>query len=571
MRRFLNTGLIFFLAFGSVFAQYEVPWSRSIGNIAGSSAVQQIRPYTDHQVIVAGWFNVPFLDLDTFRLQHRGSEDVFVAITDANGNYQSALSIGGEGNEYLSAVAHDRFGNLFVAVSFESLLLHIGDTTLLNQGSYDPLLVKYNALGQPIWIWHPGTVDFEQITDMRVDETGNVYLTFQVITEEMQLNGSSEVQFIKLSPDGAILWTQTIKGEAVEEMQTGVGGMRIFMDDETILLVGLASGVVSIGDDEVLSVPEQAAVMIRFDEQGSWEQAIFWEEIFLFSDLTFQGDQIYAVGQTISTEYSELAEDSVSVWDLTWFVFDRDLVLLKTVPVRMAALDPLFSAYSFGNQPGSIHVSESGRVYLTGAYASAGMIVGNDTLPLSTGNFLIPYSNVYLLEFDINGNEIGASAFATDLRNDMASTVLLPDNTLVIGGLFQQDTIRFGNQFLVNSAPLQNAFTPHWAPPYQFRRPLGFLAAIKFNSTTSISQSQKLESFLYPNPSQDHFYLHSEAFGENPVQVQIFSTDGKLLNQQQVLPNGNSLRVETAALPPGVYFVCTMTKSGMQASRFVKQ
>jgi hypothetical protein len=52
--------------------------------------------------------------------------------------------------------------------------------------------------------------------------------------------------------------------------------------------------------------------------------------------------------------------------------------------------------------------------------------------------------------------------------------------------------------------------------------------------------------------------------------VQLFSTDGKLLSQQNILPMGNSLRVETAALPPGLYIVNIIAEGQLSAQRFVK-
>jgi hypothetical protein len=213
----------------------------------------------------------------------------------------------------------------------------------------------------------------------------------------------------------------------------------------------------------------------------------------------------------------------------------------------------------------------SGNLFLAGAYHGQSLIIGKDTLPAisQTGTLLFPTS-IFFLRFDGEGNALGGQALGNKMQNHFSGMHYNSSNHLMLSGSFQADTLKLGTEMLINYATEVYYPGSHWMPGYHYRHPLGFVARVFPTATNLTLANVKQRFFLHPNPSQDHFYIRSEAFTENPVQIQIFSTDGKLLNQQNLLPNGNSLRIETSTLPPGMYLVGVIVDGQMAAERFVK-
>jgi hypothetical protein len=155
---------------------------------------------------------------------------------------------------------------------------------------------------------------------------------------------------------------------------------------------------------------------------------------------------------------------------------------------------------------------------------------------------------------------------------DQGKTIAVLNNgKLAMVGMFMSDTVTFGDLAAVNPTDLQ-VFSTHGFT-YYFRNTYAYLTVFSdANINTLVRNLQNRVSILaYPNPTSQTLYLQSEAFTGQPVQVQIFSADGRLVRQQNISGAMQTIQVQTGDLPPGMYIATTIVNQQISSARFVKQ
>ncbi len=101
-----------------------------------------------------------------------------------------------------------------------------------------------------------------------------------------------------------------------------------------------------------------------------------------------------------------------------------------------------------------------------------------------------------------------------------------------------------------------------------------------FLSSTQVSEdltsvSNNTEAFpsikLYPNPAVDFLQLDLGKQINTPVDVRIYTLEGRLAEKNTVTPeNGKTLQIEVSGLATGVYFITLETEGNITTRRFVK-
>ncbi len=102
-------------------------------------------------VFVTGISNSPYITFGTYTLTNSGNYDLFLAKYDSNGNFLWAKSAIGSGDEGGASVSCDASGNSFITGDFTSPTLVFGSYTLTNMGSNDIYLAKYDPNGNVLW------------------------------------------------------------------------------------------------------------------------------------------------------------------------------------------------------------------------------------------------------------------------------------------------------------------------------------------------------------------------------------------------------------------------------------
>ena len=199
-------------------ANGNILWAKSAG---GTSADRAYSVSVDAlgNSYVAGFFGSPTITFGSTILTNAGIYDIFLAKYDANGNILWAKSAGGTGTDRAYSVSVDALGNSYVAGFFNSPTLTFGSTSLINMGSYDIFLTKYDANGNILWAKKAGGTSDDETFSVAVDTSGNSYVAgwFASLTITFGSNtltnvGSSDLFLAKYDTNGNVIWAKSAGG-----------------------------------------------------------------------------------------------------------------------------------------------------------------------------------------------------------------------------------------------------------------------------------------------------------------------------------------------------------------------
>lgn len=152
----------------------NVVWARSAG---GAFDDQATAVFVDASanIHLTGNFYSSTIVFGTDTLANAGNVgDILVVKYDANGNFLRARRDGGPGLEIPYAIVVDDAGNSYVAGRFSSNSITFGSTTLLQAGSMDVFVVKYDALGEVVWAQGAGGGSNDEAYALSVDSDGDL-------------------------------------------------------------------------------------------------------------------------------------------------------------------------------------------------------------------------------------------------------------------------------------------------------------------------------------------------------------------------------------------------------------
>lgn len=91
-------------------------------------------------------------------------------------------------------------------------------------------------------------------------------------------------------------------------------------------------------------------------------------------------------------------------------------------------------------------------------------------------------------------------------------------------------------------------------------------------ATGAFAQDSKPAFRVAPNPADDYIELFFEAENTSPSAIRIFDLIGNQVSNVSVPANNtHPIRIETATLKPGVYFLSVYTIAGrMETLKFLK-
>lgn len=148
-----------------------------------------------------------------------GTSDAFIAKYDANGNLLWAKSAGGTSTDEGYYLSSDPFGNAFIVGPFNSSTISFGSTTLTNGGGSDTFIAKYDASGNVLWAKRAGGTAWDDGKSISADPLGNVFVAGSTTSPSMTFGSTTLINsgtfnsfIVKYDANGNVLWAKNGSG-----------------------------------------------------------------------------------------------------------------------------------------------------------------------------------------------------------------------------------------------------------------------------------------------------------------------------------------------------------------------
>ncbi len=202
-------------------------WAKSAGSIAIEQSLT-IKCDNQGNVYISGIFNSSSFLLGNTTLYNSGSEDIFIAKYDTNGNVIWAKSIGGSNSDICYSITCDNQGRVYIIGSFKSQFINFGSMSLTNiSNQYIFFIASFDFSGNLIWVKKIDGIA-GNYADIATDNYGNVFITGDFWGSSISFsgttlinNGQGDLFIAKYDVLGNLQWVKSA-GNSSMEMSTGI-------------------------------------------------------------------------------------------------------------------------------------------------------------------------------------------------------------------------------------------------------------------------------------------------------------------------------------------------------------
>jgi len=219
------------------------------------------------------WLTGEFQDTASFgalTLNSSGESDIFAAKLDANGNWLWAVRAGGMDSDSGRGIAVDWSGNSWLTGHFTGSAA-FGALTLNSSGSEDVFAAQLDPDGNWLWTVRAGGVYWDYGYGIGLDGSGNAYLTGQYAgsatfgTNTLSTIGQDEIFAAKLDSSGNWLWASGAGGMYYDS------GRDIAVDGEgNSYLTGYFAGSAAFGAFALNASGSREIFAAKLDSNGNW-------------------------------------------------------------------------------------------------------------------------------------------------------------------------------------------------------------------------------------------------------------------------------------------------------------
>jgi len=313
-------------------------------------------------VYVTGYFYSSLVTFGTYTLTNNGNYDAFIAKYDRNGNVVWAKSIGGIYDDLGSSVAIDNNGNVVVTGSFYSPAITIGSTILNNQGVADIFVIKYDSSGNELWIKQEGGTLEENSKAITTDLNGNIYFTgffksssISSGTDTLINSGSEDFFIIKYDSLGNTIWAKSATGTGKEN------GNALKTDSlGNLYATGFFYNTISFDSLNLTSLGSSDVFIVKYNNLGNeiWAKSFGGNlnDIGLGVSVDDFGS-IYIVGSFLSSNFSYATYNLINNGDFDVFLVKYDSFGNEIWALREGGLNEESGLGIANDQMGNVYIT----------------------------------------------------------------------------------------------------------------------------------------------------------------------------------------------------------------------
>ncbi|MEO8591667.1 MAG: T9SS type A sorting domain-containing protein [Flavobacteriales bacterium] len=358
----------------------NVLWARSAGAGLDDKATA-VTTDADGNVYMTGYFYSPTITFGTYTFTNAGNVgDICVVKYDPDGNVLWATREGGPGLEIPYAIAVDDAHNIIVAGRFSSNSITLGTTTLLQAGSMDVFVVKYDAAGNVLWATGAGGGSNDEAYALAVDAAGDIIVagyftqvaTFGAFT--LPNPGLANIFLAKCdATTGTFLWARSTGNDGDER------ALSIDLDaQDNIYAAGFfQSDSLVFGSTTLYSVAFDNGFVARYDNDGLpvWAQGLNGDS--RARGIVVTNNAVYACGDIHEDTLTYAGDELVVQGGADLFVLKSDLEGNAQWAVKQT------SGGDSGELAYSIAADATGHLVIAGGFDSDDVTFGSSQLVIS--------------------------------------------------------------------------------------------------------------------------------------------------------------------------------------------
>lgn len=253
-------------------------WTRRAGG-TGEEYGMSVTCDTSDNVIVIGNFSSDSLIFGAFTVHNiapgSGTPDIFIVKYSPSGTVLWAMSTGGTNWDNAGGVTIDKNTNeIYIAGAYYLSTMIFGNDTLPNRGTYDMMLLKLDAAGNPLWAQSAGGNRNDLANAVCVDDWGNVYISGGFASDTLSFPTDTLVNAFGTQPDiftvrytsnGTCLWARR-EGSIDNDHSVTIG-----VDDLGGVYVGghYHSASFMFGTQMLMNMGMGDVFLIKYDSSGT--------------------------------------------------------------------------------------------------------------------------------------------------------------------------------------------------------------------------------------------------------------------------------------------------------------
>lgn len=561
--------LLLALLLTTFFAQSQtvLNWSQKLygssSQVYGPKALNNvIANDASGNIYAIGVFNSPngnvLVDLDptsgVFNL-NLTSGNVYITKTDEVGNFIWARQMGGSGSAFASSITLDGAGNIYISGKVGFGFWDFNPSPTINTNTYVQdeqanFIEKLNPDGSLIWVKLIKNIyqeDYDQINDISVDASGNVYATgsyrlnadFDPGTGVVNLSPVTDAYVqnfvLKLDASGNYVWAKAFKQSSGASL-VQIGGHSIKSDSSgNVYICGyFGNGVMDfdpgVGVVNKTSINAVSLFITKLNAMGE----LIWVNTYEKIDYSQAGFESKLVLDATNNPVVSESIYSNAVYKNTLFKLNSATgaeIWTKSIAGVVVVTGPNGLSNSGFCESNGMTSDSEGNIYVTGWFYNTidfdpGVGLFTMTPAINTLNIGTNFDG-YFAKLDNNGNFIWANKIG-DLGIDYVSNILVnPSGKIIIKG-------KAGvGGFNRTTATAEGSFLASYSQPA--------LATSQFELDSHIA--------IYPNPSTGEFNIriNNDLVG---AKATLYNILGQKVNQFTL-----NVLTTTQNLDKGMYLI----------------
>ncbi|WP_416867114.1 MAG: IPT/TIG domain-containing protein [Imperialibacter sp.] len=197
----------------------DVAWVKTF--VSNSSQVPSFSSMVSDlagNLYLAGFFAESISVGSSSLISNGGTDLLIMKLNSASGDLLWAKNMGGDSDDFGSAIEINANDELFLAGAFFETT-HLGDKSLTSLGSLDAFVAKLDAEGNPIWVKQLGGGNYDNIYSLAADSQGNLYGvgyftgSATIASAPIVAQGNEDILIAKFATSsGDLVWVKTEGG-----------------------------------------------------------------------------------------------------------------------------------------------------------------------------------------------------------------------------------------------------------------------------------------------------------------------------------------------------------------------